>query len=77
MALEKRFQIKVQPDKESIDRIARAHAREHELSMEEYKEKATQDEWNSVLERAKFDAALTFLMGKVKFQAKGKLPLIK
>lgn len=68
---------KIQPDKESIDKIARSHAREHDLSLEEYKERATQEDWNSVLDRAKFDAALNFLMGKIKFQAKGKLPLVK
>lgn len=68
---------KIQPDKASIDKIARSHAREQELTLEEYKERATQEDWNTVLERAKFDAALNFLMEKVKFQAKGKQPLVK
>ena len=68
---------KIQPDKDSIDRIARSHAREHDLSLEEFKERATQEEWSTVLDRAKFDAALNFLMGKMKFQAKGKVPLVK
>lgn len=69
--------FKVQPEKESIDRVARSQAREHGLSLEEYKEKASQEEWSTVLERAKFDSALGFLTSKVKFQAKGKLPLVK
>ncbi len=75
MNLADRFGI--QADAAAVNRIAKAHAREQELSLEEYKQKASPEEWSAVQDRARFDAALAYLVGKVGFQAKGKLPLIQ
>lgn len=67
----------IQPSSQTIDKIARNHAKEHSLSVEEYKLKATKEEWNGVLERARFEDTIDFLLGKVKFKSKSKQPLIK
>jgi len=67
----------IKPDQSLIDRIARSHAREHDQSLDEFKQKSSRDEWENVLEAAKMDATLQFLMKKAEFKAKTKLPLIK
>ena len=70
-----RYSIK--PDQALIDKIARSHAREHDQSLDEFKQKSSREEWENVLEAAKMDATLQFLMKKAEFKPKAKLPLIK
>ncbi len=67
----------IKPDQALIDRIARSHAKEHDQSLDEFKQKSSREEWENVLEAAKMDAALQFLMNKAQFKSKAKLPLIK
>ena len=67
----------IKPDQSVIDRIARSHARDKDQSLDEFKQKSSRDEWENVLEAAKMDATLQFLMQKAEFKPKVKLPLIK
>ncbi len=66
----------IKADQALIDKIARSHARENDQSLDEFKQKSSRDEWENVLEAAKMDATIQFLMKKAKFKPKSRLPLI-
>ncbi len=67
----------IQPEKSAIDNVAASYAKEHKMSLDEYKEKASKDEWDSITETAKLETTINFLIGKIKFKSKTRLPLIK
>ncbi len=67
----------IQQEQGYIDKIALSYAEEKGLSLEEYKQKTSKEEWDSILEMAMFESAIDWLLGKVKFKVKSKLPLIK
>jgi trigger factor len=70
-------QNSIEPSKEAIDKIAVSHAKEHGLTLDEYKQKASKEEWGFITEMAKIDTALDFLMEKVRFKAKSRQPIVK
>lgn len=67
----------IRADQALIDKMAASRAKEHEMTIDEFKQKASREEWMNVTEMAKFEAALDFLISKIKFKAKAKQPLIK
>ncbi len=59
-----------------INYIAGQRARENKLTLDEYKQKSTQEEWESVKREAKREAALADILSKAKFHTKGTKPLL-
>jgi trigger factor len=67
----------LQPNNEVINRIAKSYAKEHNMTLEEYKQNSSKEEWNSVLEMAEFEAGVQFLMEKAHFKTRNKVPLVQ
>lgn len=60
-----------------VNSIAQEHAKENKMSLDEFKNKSTNDEWENVKREAQRETAIGFILDKVKFSAKSEVPLIK
>ncbi len=60
-----------------VNYIAGQRARENKMTLDDYKQKSTQEEWESVKREAKRETALADILSKVKFHAKSSKPLME
>ncbi len=66
----------ITPDDGQVNYLASSRAKELGLSLDEYKTKSTREEWDSLMQKARREATIGFLMEKAKFSVKGSVPLI-
>jgi trigger factor len=69
-------QNNIVPGKEAIDSVSASMAKRKEIRLDEFKQKATREEWDQVQERAKFETALESILSQVKFKSKVKKDLM-
>lgn len=67
----------IEINKDVEKKLIEGRASENRMTVDDYKSKSTQEEWHNLQFEAKRETALAYLLDKVKFQVKDKLPMIK